>query len=211
MKLQLALDDAALDPALALLDRVRPYFDIVEVGTPLIIEAGLAAVREIRKRFPDLSVLADLKIMDAGDVEARAAFAAGARYVTVLGVTDLLTVGACLNAAVDCSGTIVVDMICVDDLAQRVRELEAIGATALAVHTGVDQQAAGRTPADDLTTIKAASRRSEIFVAGGITAETIGQYRRLGADVAIIGGGIRNAVDPVAEAARLARLAKPEA
>ena len=99
MKLQLALDDISTDEALALLDRVHPFIDIVEVGTPFLLEEGLRPVRLFRSRYPDLPVLADAKIMDAGHYEARQAFAAGAAYETVLGVTDLLTVKGCLEVA----------------------------------------------------------------------------------------------------------------
>ena len=45
-------------------------------------------------------------------------------------------------------------MICVEDIPKWVRELEAIGVHGIAVHTGVDQQKAGRTPLEDLKVIK---------------------------------------------------------
>ena len=76
--------------------------------------------------------------------------------------------------------------------------------TALAVHTGVDQQAAGRTPLDDLKLMKAHSASSRIFVAGGITTATLPRYLEHGADVVIVGGGICRAADPV-QAARALR------
>ena len=37
------------------------------------------------------------------------------------------------------------DMICVDNMEKRVAQPEAAGITDIAVHTGVDMQAAGRT------------------------------------------------------------------
>lgn len=208
MKLQLALDDISVDEALALLDRVHPFIDIIEVGTPFLIEDGLRPVRLFRSRYPNLPVLADVKIMDAGHYEARQAFAAGAAYVTVLGVTDLLTVKGCLEVAAEFGGTVVADMICVEDLPKRIGQLENLGIKALAVHTGIDQQAAGRTPADELAVMKRVSRQSELFVAGGITPTTLSQYIDLGADVAIVGGGIRHAPDPVKAAEELARLSR---
>ena len=200
MKLQLALDDITLTAALALVEDVREYIDIIEVGTPFLYEEGLAAVRQLRRRFPDKEILADMKIMDAGEYETRQALNAGADYVTVLGVTDILTVKGCLAVANAFGKTIVVDMICEPDLASRIRQLESVGVRALAVHTGVDQQAARRTPLDDLRVMKSASRSSKIFVAGGITAATLPDYARLGADVVIVGGGICHAEDPVAAA-----------
>lgn len=206
MKLQLALDDITLTAALTLVDKVREYIDIIEVGTPFLYEEGLAAVRELRKCFPEKEILADMKIMDAGEYETRQALKAGADYVTVLGVTDILTVKGCLAVAAEFGKTIVVDMICEPDLASRIKQLEAVGVRALAVHTGVDQQAAGRTPLDDLRVMKSASRSSRIFVAGGINATTLPDYARRGADVVIVGGGICHAKDPVAAARTIHRL-----
>ena len=200
MKLQLALDDISLPEAIGLGDKVREYVDIMEIGTPFIIEYGMAPVREFKARFPGLEVFADTKIMDAGEYEARSAFAAGADYVTVLGVTDLATVEGCLKTAAAYGKTVVVDMICVSDLPSRIAQLERIGVKALAVHTGVDQQAAGRTPLGDLKIMKTHSQSSTIFVAGGITTKTLPGYIDLGADVAIVGSGIRHAADPVGEA-----------
>lgn len=206
MRLQLALDDIALAEALRLVERVEDCLDIVEIGTPLIIEEGLAPVRAMKARFPGLEVLADLKIMDAGAQESRQAFAAGADYVTALGVTDLATIEGCLVAAEQYGRTMVVDMICVADMAQRIAQLERIGVRALAVHTGVDQQAAGRTPLDDLKLMKAHSAASRIFVAGGITVATLPRYLEHGADVVIVGGGICQADDPVRAARALREL-----
>lgn len=200
MKLQLALDDIALGDAIELAEKVRAYVDIVEIGNPLIIAEGLAPVRELKARFPGVEVLADAKIMDAGAYEARSVFAAGADYVTAMGVTDLATIEGCLKAACEFGRTVVVDMMCVADMMERIAQLERIGVTALAVHTGVDQQAAGRTPLGDLTLMKAHSRSSTLFVAGGITLGTLPCYIAAGADVAIVGSGIRHAADPAGEA-----------
>ena len=92
MKLQLALDDITLDEAVVLLDKVHPYVDIIEVGSPFIIEEGMRPVRIFKEKYPDCEILADTKIMDAGEYEAEETFKAGADYCTVLGVTDTLTI-----------------------------------------------------------------------------------------------------------------------
>ena len=78
MKLQLALDDITLEDALSLVRTVRDYIDIIEIGTPFVIEYGMEAVRVMKKEFPEKEILADLKIMDAGDYEAEEALKAGA-------------------------------------------------------------------------------------------------------------------------------------
>ena len=205
MKLQLALDDLSLEQAIALAELVRDHIDIIEAGTPLIYGYGMAAVRTLKERFPEKLVLADMKIMDSGALETEEAMDAGADYVTVLGVSEDATVKNCLEAAARYGREVVVDMICVPDLPGRIRALEALGVQGLAVHTGVDQQAAGRTPLDDLKLMTACAKKAKISVAGGIRPETAAEYAACRPEVLIVGGGIIHAPDPVAAAAAIAR------
>lgn len=200
MKLQLALDDIKLEEAVELVGKVRDYIDIVEIGSPFIIDCGMEPVKIIKEKYPELEVLADTKIMDAGDYEAELTYLAGADYCTVLGATDTLTIKGCLDAAKKYGKKVFVDMICVKEIEERVAEIEAAGVNCIGVHTGVDLQAAGVTPLDDLKRIKAASRQSMISVAGGINVGTVDKYKELGADIVIVGGGINHAEDPVAAA-----------
>lgn len=195
-KLQIALDEFSLEESLALCEKVRDYIDIIEIGTPFIMREGMGAVRAFRERFPEKEILADAKIMDAGKMEAAICFEAGADYVTVLGVTDMGTIEGCLEAAKEYGGKIVADMICVENTEKRVAQLEAAGITDIAVHTGVDMQAAGRTPLDDLKQIKAWAKQSVISVAGGINESTVDIYMEAGVDILIVGGGISHAEDP---------------
>ena len=84
--------DIKLVDGLFILGKVIDYIDIIEIGTPFVYEYGMQAVRTMKEHFPDKEVLADMKIMDAGFYEAEEALKAGADYVTVLGVTDNLTI-----------------------------------------------------------------------------------------------------------------------
>ena len=189
MKLQLALDDLSLEEAIALVARVREHVDIIEAGTPLIYGYGMEAVRALKARFPEKQVLADMKIMDSGAWETEEAMTAGADYVTVLGVSEDATVRNCLETATRYGREVVVDMICVPDLPGRIRQMEALGVQGLAVHTGVDQQDAGRTPLDDLRLMTACAQRAKISVAGGIRPDTVAEYAAYRPEVVIVGGG----------------------
>ncbi|MFD3260727.1 3-hexulose-6-phosphate synthase [Paenibacillus lentus] len=200
MKLQLALDELKLEEALEFAEKVKDYIDIIEIGTPFVIAEGMNAVKRFKERFPDKEILSDEKIMDGGFFESKLAFDAGAEYVTALGVTDILTIKACLKAANEFDKQLVVDMICVDDLPDKIHELEQLGVHVLAVHTGADQQAAGRQPIDDLKVMKAHAKSAKIAVAGGINSRTIDQYVALEPDIIIVGTGITHAEDPVKEA-----------
>lgn len=101
---------------------------------------------------------------------------------------------------------VLADMICVDDLPARVCLLEEAGADMLAVHTGTDQQAAGRKPIDDLITMLKARRKARIAVAGGISSQTVKDYALLGPDVVIVGSAITHAVDPAGEARKISQV-----
>lgn len=206
MKLQLALDVLTLEDALDLGRAVRQDVDRFEMGTPFLLEYGMEAVRRFRQTFPEKEILADTKIMDAGELEAESAFRAGADLVTVLAVTDLATVRACVDTANRLGRGVVADMICVMDLSARARELEELGVHGVAVHTGVDQQAQGRTPLSDLEVLKGSVSGMEVSVAGGISRTSIPQYCALGPDVLIVGGAIASAPDPAQEAHAIRQL-----
>ena len=198
--LQLALDDLSQSDALALLRRVRRYIDIAEIGTPLLMRYGMSIVRAVKQDFPDLDVLCDAKIMDAAEYEADLAFAAGADYVTILAITDDLSVAECVRAARARGRKVMADMICVPDLAGRARVLADLGVDVIAVHTGVDQQAHGRTPLDDLRELAGSVRHVPLAVAGGIRRQTAPSYLALRPSILIVGSGITRAADPAAEA-----------
>lgn len=206
--LQLALDDISREDIFGLLERVHDVVDIIEVGTPLLMRYGVGIIADIKRHHPGAVVLSDAKIMDAAYLEAKLSFEAGADYVTILALTDDGSVTGAVQAARECGAKVVADMICVPNLAERARLLAVLGVDVLSVHTGVDQQALGRTPLDDLRTLSASGAGVPLAVAGGINARTLPAYLKLGPAIVIVGGGITGADDPAAEASRLARIIK---
>ncbi|GBD73530.1 hypothetical protein TEHN7126_0592 [Tetragenococcus halophilus subsp. halophilus] len=200
MKLQLAIDELSLEQALKQVDKLKQYIDIVEIGTPFLIDAGRKAVEQMKRKFPELEILCDAKIMDAGAYEAQLAYNVGADYVTVLGITDDLTINGCVEQAKKQGRKVMVDMICVKDFATRIPVLEELGVDVIAVHTGADQQQAGRTPIEDLIEMKKYVKKAQIAVAGGINSKTVEDYIALQPDIVIVGSGILNVADPVYEA-----------
>lgn len=196
MKLQLALDLVNIPEAIKLVKEVEEYVDIVEIGTPVIINEGLHAVKAMKEAFPSLQVLADLKIMDAGGYEIMKASEAGADIITVLGATDDLTIKGAVEEARKQGKSIMVDMINVKDIEQRAKEIDALGVDYICVHTGYDLQAVGKDSFAELQTIKRVVKHAKTAVAGGIKLATLPEAMKAQPDLVIVGGGIAAQEDP---------------
>lgn len=197
MKLQVAFDYFDLDDALKVLDQIHSYIDIAEIGTPLVLRAGTYGVETIREKYPELCILADLKIMDGGFGEADMFFKAGANIVTVMGVANLSTIQGVTEAAHKNGGCSFVDMMVVPDLRERALEVEAIGADYIGVHTAFDVQDVQGSPCDDLQIIQSVLTVSKAAIAGGIKLERVREVKSIGAEIMIVGGSIVNAEDKI--------------
>ncbi|MCM3703266.1 3-hexulose-6-phosphate synthase [Paenibacillus macerans] len=206
MELQLALDLVNIPEAKQIVAEVQEHIDIVEIGTPVVINEGLRAVKEIKEQFPSLKVLADLKVMDAGAYEVMKAAEAGADIVTVLGATDDATIRGAVEEAKKHNTKILVDMINVKDIETRAREIDALGVDYICVHTGYDLQAEGQSPFEQLRIIKNVVKNSKTAVAGGIKLDTLPDVVKANPDLVIVGGGITGQADKKAAAAEMQRL-----
>ena len=202
MKLQVAMDVLTVEDALELAAKVAEYVDIIELGTPLIKAAGLSAVTAVKAAHPGKIVFADMKTMDAGELEADIAFKAGADLVTVLGTADDSTIAGAVKAAQAHNKGIVVDLIGVADKVSRAKEARALGAKFVEMHAGLDEQA---QPGFDLNGLLRAGEEARVpfSVAGGVNRSTIEAVQRAGADVAVAGGAIYGAADPAKAAKEL--------
>lgn len=206
MELQLALDLVDIPGAKQAVSEVAEYIDIVEIGTPVVINEGLRAVKEVKEAFPHLTVLADLKIMDAGSYEVMKASEAGADIITVLGASDDSTIRGAVEEARKHGNKILVDLINVKDIAGRAQEVDAIGVDYICVHSGYDHQAEGKNSFADLKAIKAVVKNAKTAIAGGIKLDTLPDVIAAQPDLVIVGGGITGAADPKATAAQIREL-----
>ena len=92
MQLQVTLDTPRVDQCEEIVEQIHEYVDVVEVGNPLIIEAGLPLVEGLREEFPKLGICADAKIVNSGHYIASRCFERGASMVTVMGIAANQTV-----------------------------------------------------------------------------------------------------------------------
>jgi len=194
--LQLALDFVDLRRAIKIAQAAMAGgADWLEAGTPLIKSEGLEAVRELRRLFPRATIVADMKIMDAGRIEVETAAKAGANVVDVLGAASNATLRECIQAAKNYGAKIVVDLIAVKDPVSRAREVEGFGADYVTVHCSIDEQMEGKDPFETLRSV-AKGLSVPVGVAGGINSETAPRALEAGASIVIVGGAITKSVDP---------------
>lgn len=202
-KLQLAADTLEPEALLHMLGELQNYVDILELGTPYLLQYGAGIIEDIRNAGGRMEILCDSKIVDAGFYEAAELFKRGADYVTVLALADRSTIKESICAGREYGKKVMADMICVKDTAEKVQELEELGIDIIAVHTGVDRQKEGRTPLEDLAELRRYVRNAEIAVAGGITKDTAAAYLAYAPEIIIVGGGVFRSEDPIREAEAL--------
>ena len=204
--IQMAIDALDFDASVALAEEVAPYVDIFEIGTPCIKHNGVALVEELRGRFPDKLLLVDLKTMDAGEYESAPFYAAGADICTVLGVSGLATCEGVIKAAKAHGAEAQIDLINVDDKAGCATATAGAGAQVIGIHTGLDAQAAGETPFNDLSDILSLELPVRISIAGGINHSTVQDVVRAGANIIVVGAAIYGADSPADSAREIREL-----
>ena len=192
---QLALDFVNIEQALRVAREAVPGgADWIEAGTPLIKAEGLDAVRKLRAEFPDKTIVADMKVMDAGRIEVEAAAKAGADIVDVLGQATDETIAECIEAGENYGARIAVDLIAVPNPVERAQRIAQLGPHVIAVHTGIDEQMHGKVDFDVLAQI---AKRVDVnlAIAGGINSQTCVEAVRNGASIVIVGGAITKSPD----------------
>lgn len=199
MKLQVALDRLSYSECFEVISDVHPYADIIEVGTGVIKEYGLGLIRNIKDEYPEATVLADVKICDAGRSESRTAFEYGADIITVMSFADAKTISDCVDNARKYQCEVVVDLLNNHD-PHVLETLKKSGAGSVSLHIGKDQQASATRHIDELATAMK-DYDFTLFAAGGINKDNLQQYMKYNPDVVIVGSGIVKDNNP-AEAAR---------
>lgn len=196
MKLQLALDTVTIPEAEALLAKVSPYVDILEVGTPLLLREGIQAVRRLKEAYPHLELLADTKIMDGGKVQADLAFSAGADIVTVLALADQATLNLVVAEARKHGKQVMADLIGIALTEAAIEELVLSGVDYVCIHNSTD---AGRRDERGTHQWKELKRRFHpvnLAIAGGVEPEKLDILAAGSPDVIVVGRGITSAADP---------------
>lgn len=172
---------------------LRAGVDWLEAGTPFILAEGVHGVRALRERFPQVPIVADLKIMDGGYLEAEMMAKAGATHVVVMGRAHEETLKCVVKAGRDYGVKVMGDNLGYPDMVAGAREIEALGCDYVIHHIGYDERrgiaAAGRrmpSPLDQLREVVQAVN-VPVQAVGGLTLEQAVRTPEFGAPLVVIG------------------------
>ncbi|SDO42397.1 3-hexulose-6-phosphate synthase / 6-phospho-3-hexuloisomerase [Paenibacillus sp. yr247] len=186
---QISLDLTNIEDALEMAQvAVEAGVDWIEAGTPLLLGEGLYAVEALRQAFPHHPIVADLKTMDGGYLEAEMMAKAGATHVVVMGVAHQATIRAVVKAARHYGISVMGDILAAPDPVACAKMLEANGVDYIIVHTGFDERGEDpeRTPFDHLQAVVRAVS-VPVQAVGGLSVDQAAEMPKLGAPLVVIG------------------------
>jgi 3-hexulose-6-phosphate synthase len=167
--------------------------DWLEAGTPLIIAEGMNGVRALRREFPAVPIVADLKTMDGGYLEAELMFKAGATHVVVMERAHEETIKEVVKAGRDFGVKVMGDNLGAPDMIAAAKRLEDLGCDYIIHHIGYDERrgiaARGEkapTPLDQLREV-VNTVNVPVQAVGGLTIEQAISTPQYGAPLVVLG------------------------
>jgi 3-hexulose-6-phosphate synthase len=191
---QISLDLTDIDEALETASlALRAGVDWLEAGTPLILAEGLHGVRALRGAFPQVPIVADLKTMDGGYLEAEMMAKAGATHVVVMARAHEETIRCVVKAGADFGCKVMGDNMVCPDMVAGARWLEDLGCDYVIHHIGYDERrgiaASGQRMPSPLDQLREVVRAVSVPVqaVGGLSLEQAVACPGYGAPLVVLG------------------------
>jgi len=193
--LQVALDLVDMNKVASVLASL-PKNDhlIIEAGTPLIKKFGLSVIPEIRKLRPDAFIIADMKILNTGNLEARMAADSSADAVVISGLAPVSTLEKAISEAKKTGIYSVVDMLNVPDPVKVIKSLK-VKPDVVELHRAIDAEDTAHAWGNIPALKKAAGGKLLVATAGGIRAPNVKEALASGADILVVGRAITASKD----------------
>src|SRR5437764_2804298 len=191
---QISLDLIEIEEALSTASlAMRAGVDWLEAGTPLIIAHGMHGVEALRKKFPKTPIVADLKTMDGGYLEAEMMAKAGATHVVVMARAHEETIKCVVKAGKDHGVKVMGDNLGCPDMVAGAKQIEDLGCDFVIHHIGYDERRgiAARglrmpSPLDQLREVVKAVK-VPVQAVGGLSIEQAVRTPEYGAPLVVLG------------------------
>ncbi|MFH5884365.1 orotidine 5'-phosphate decarboxylase / HUMPS family protein [Halalkalibaculum sp. DA3122] len=191
---QISLDLTSIDEALDTAETaLKAGVDWLEAGTPLILAEGLHGVRKLRQAFPDVPIVADLKTMDGGYLEAEMMAKAGATHVVVMARAHEETIKAVVRAGKEYDVKVMGDNLACTDMVAGARRLESLGCDYVIHHIGYDErrgiEASGKLKPSPLDQLRDVVQAVDVPVqaVGGLSLDEAVRCPEYGAPLVVLG------------------------
>lgn len=199
MKLQAAIDRKPLNETLEMAKKLDSVVDIVELGTSVVKDYGLTTLEENPLKMNHSELLYDIKTSDEGEYEFAKGFDAGADILTVMASSSIPTIHQVYDLTMKRNKKIFIDLLETDD--ERIAKIADLENAIFGLHhskdagAGFDAVGSVKEFHDKFPQIK------HIAVAGGIDLDQAKKLAEQGiAEIAIVGGKISGADDPIESA-----------
>lgn len=192
--LQVALDNPNLGAILNVIKQL-PDSDhlILEAGTPLIKRYGIDVISKLRDAKPDAFIVADLKTLDTGNLEARMVADATADAIVVSALAPIATINKVIEEAHKTGIYAIMDTLNQPDPVSILKQLDDLP-DVVELHRAIDIEDTEHAWGS-IEGIKALSPKILVAVAGGVRVDTIPDALGAGADILVVGRAITNAKD----------------
>jgi len=191
---QISLDLTNIDEAIQTASMaLRAGVDWLEAGTPLILAEGLHGVKKLRAHFPGIPIVADLKTMDGGYLEAEMMAKAGATHVVVMARAHEETIKVVVRAGQDFGVKVMGDNLGCPDMVGAAKWLQDLGCDYIVHHIGYDERrgiaAQGKRMPSPLDQLKKVVQAVDIPVqaVGGLSLEQAIRCPEYGAPLVVLG------------------------
>lgn len=190
MKLQVAIDRKNIEDTFKIAQTLDGIVDIVEIGTTIIKEFGVASFKELK--LTKSKLLFDTKTNDEGDFEFKTAFDNGADIATVMGAIDMPMIKKVYEFSQSQNKEVLIDLLNLK--MEQITPYKNLDNAIFGLHnlSGVDAIEAVNELHQTFPNIK------RIAVAGGIDLSVAKKLRTQNTvEVVIVGGAILKADDIV--------------
>ena len=195
--LQVAFDTTSLDFVLRAV-RELPQNDhlLIEAGTPLIKSYGVNVISKIREARPDAFIVADLKTLDTGNLEARMVADAAGDAAVVSALAPISTIAKFIDEAHKTGIYAVMDTLNCQDPVAVMKDLKKLGSLpdVVELHRAIDLEHT-KPRWDCIDDIKKISPKTLVAVAGGVKLETVPDALKAKADILVVGRAITGSKD----------------
>jgi bifunctional enzyme Fae/Hps len=178
--------------------RALPRSDavIIEAGTPLIKRYGVEVVQKIHQLRPEAVVIADLKTLDTGNLEARMAGDATADVIGFSGLAPIKTMEKFIEECKKVGALSLMDTLNVMDPIGVLKKLK-VKPDIVELHRAIDVEQVQDQESEwgNIQEIKRICGEALVAVAGGVRVNKVEKALNAGADILVVGRAITSAKD----------------